>query len=132
MTHPFPAQDFPPYFTAKELCCKHCGEGGMDPAFMDVIMSLRERLDFPFLITSGYRCKSHPVEVKKKTSGAHPTGRAIDIAVSHEHALRLLQSALNAGISRIGVAQKGTASKRFIHLDASTNPRHRSQAIWSY
>ena len=60
--------------------------------------------------------------------GAHATGKAIDIAVSGERALRVIELALAAGVKRIGVNQKG--AHRFIHLDVCDEKT--SPTIWSY
>ena len=53
---------------------------------------------------------------------------SIDIAVSGERALRLIELALAAGIKRIGANQKGAA--RSIHLDVCDDKT--SPAICSY
>jgi uncharacterized protein YcbK (DUF882 family) len=66
-------------------------------------------------ITSGYRSRTHPVEAKKLTTGAHVMGRAADVAVSGADALRLVVLAAEFGFTGIGVQQKG--ANRFIHLD---------------
>ena len=116
------------YFTEEELACQHCGVRNMDAHFMELMDDIRERAGFPFVVTSGYRCEDHPIEAKKSAPGAHTTGKAIDIAVSGEKALRLIELAQQAGIKRIGVNQKGGG--RFIHLDVCDD--RPSPAIWSY
>ena len=116
------------YFTEEELTCSHSGECKMDAHFMELMDDIRERAGFPFVVTSGYRSPDHPIEARKSAPGAHTTGKAIDIAVSGERALRLIEIAQQAGIKRIGVNQKG--SGRFIHLDVCDD--RPSPAIWSY
>lgn len=118
------------YFTEKELACQHCGEEGIDHEFMGVIEELREELGFPFVVTSGYRCAEHPIEKRKNSPGAHQSGRAIDIAVHGERAMKLIDAARAKGFKRIGVAQKGSLSSRFIHLDDCADKA--SPALWSY
>ena len=103
------------YFTEEEVVCKHCDESGMNPEFMRKVDVLRGKLDFPFKISSAYRCPQHPIEARKASPGAHASGRAIDIGESHKTAYRLLQGALRAGFTGIGVNQKGDS--RIIHLD---------------
>jgi zinc D-Ala-D-Ala carboxypeptidase len=117
------------YFTPEELQCSHCKKQGMDPLFMDMIVTLRERLRFPLIVTSGYRCPDHPAE--RGSAGAHTKGLAMDICVSGPRALKLIREALNMGFVGLGVSQKGPdLSKRFIHLDMWVEgPR---PAIWSY
>ena len=62
----------------------------MDPEFIHNLDTLRERVGFPFRITSGWRDATHPVEARKEKPGTHNQGIACDIAVSngferHEH-----------------------------------------------
>ena len=119
------------YFTNAELACSHCQESKMDSNFMEMIEDLREELGFPFIVTSAYRCPQHPVEARKKLSGAHSTGQAIDLAVKGEDAYRLLSGALRAGFTGIGVNQKGNS--RFVHLDNIESSEARPRPwIWSY
>ena len=106
------------YFYVDELTCQHCNAEGMDKEFMQKIEKLREEADFPFIVTSAYRCTEHPLEAVKSTVGAHTTGRAIDIAVRGRQAHRLLKLAMKAGFTGIGVQQKGNS--RFLHLDDMT------------
>ena len=104
------------YFTEDELKCSHCGESRMNESFMNKIEALRE----------------HPIEARKSSPGAHSTGHAIDIGVRGEKAYMLLDAAVQAGLTGIGINQKGS-SGRFIHLDdiegSRTQPR---PTIWSY
>ena len=119
------------YFTLKELQCSHCGASGMDKEFMRKIEALREKLGFPFPVNSAYRCLEHPIEAIKRTPGSHSTGHAMDIGVFGTTAYRLLEAALGAGFTGIGIAQKGT--NRFIHLDDIEPKTDRPRPwIWSY
>ena len=54
-----------PTFHPEEFACQHCGENGISELLLDKLQLLRTELDFPFKITSGYRCKDHPIEKKK-------------------------------------------------------------------
>lgn len=116
------------YFTALELACQHCGESNFDTDFLALLNSIREECNFPFIVTSAYRCEKHPLEARKERLGEHTTGKAIDIAVEHDKALKLLEVALRHGVERIGIQQKGKG--RFIHLGVSTD--FPSPALWSY
>lgn len=119
------------YFKEEELACQHCGEQGIDPVFMQKVDKLRDKMGFPFPITSAYRCAQHPIEARKASPGAHASGRAVDIGVSHGNAHKLLQGALEAGFTGIGVNQKG--GSRFIHLDDLADSEGRPRPhVWSY
>ena len=104
----------------------------MDANFMVRIEALREQLGFPFPVNSAYRCPDHPIEARKSKAGAHSTGQAIDIGVRGEKAHILLDAALQAGFTGIGINQKGS-NGRFIHLDDIENsPERPRPTVWSY
>lgn len=115
-------------FTLAELRCKHCNTLTADTRFfkfMDKVQLLRDKVGFPLIVTSAYRCPQHPEEVNKGSGGQHTIG-AIDLAVGYDEAFQVLKTALEMGFTGIGVSQKG--SSRFIHLDTrTTSPR-----VWSY
>jgi len=118
-------------FQEDEFRCSHSKKCHMDESFMNVLQSLRSAIDKPFVITSGYRDKTHPIEAKKATAGEHTLGKAADIACRGEVAYDIIKYAPLLGFTRIGVSQKG--DKRYIHLGIGTavdglpSPR-----IWSY
>jgi len=121
------------YFSDDELRCQcGCGELVFNADVRDTLNVMREKLGFPLPVTSGYRCPQHPIEAAKVANGrplgAHTTGRAVDVGVRGERAVRLIQSALEHGCVRIGVAQKGQEG-RFVHLDWCDD---RPTALWSY
>ena len=117
------------YFSQDELRCKcGCGEYKFDDEALDKLNSIRRDFGRPITVTSGYRCRKHPIEAVKATPGAHTEGKAVDLAVDRADALKLLKIALRHEVQRVGVNQKG--SSRFIHLDWSTDLP--SPTIWSY
>ncbi|WP_082095622.1 D-Ala-D-Ala carboxypeptidase family metallohydrolase [Photobacterium halotolerans] len=124
------------HFKPEEFACKcgHCGpESGlkMKPATMDKLQNTRSDMGIPFVITSGYRCRRHPVEARKSAPGAHNYGQAVDVSLSGEAALNLIGTAQLYGFTGIGVAQKGAG--RFIHLDDMASGQNRPRPwIWSY
>ncbi|MGX5217838.1 D-Ala-D-Ala carboxypeptidase family metallohydrolase [Pseudomonas segetis] len=123
-----------PNFSLAELRCKcgRCDSTGheMDNEFMERLQRLRTAYGKPMLLSSAYRCPSHPVEAKKAAPGEHCTGKAVDVAIRGPQALHLLQLAIETGFTRIGVSQKGTT--RFLHLGTSEDGRFPSPALWSY
>lgn len=111
------------YFSIDEFDCSHTGENKMNPAFLDRLDDLRERCGFPFVITSGYRSDTHPVEAEKTSPGMHSYGIAADIAVKDGIQRRkIVQEAMNRGFTAIGVAQG------FVHVD----DRIGSPVMWGY
>ena len=120
------------YFTRDELKCSYTGDEGMDVQFMQVVEEMREELGFPFRVTSAYRSPEHPIEKKKTRPGTHTTGCAIDINVYGHQAHAFIALALMKGIQRIGIAQKGPTSSRFIHIDDAQEDRFTKPTVWSY
>ena len=131
MSTPSPWQ----YFSVEELSCRcGCGLMNMDNVFMTKVVALRRELGWPFIVSSASRCSAHNQKVSNTgPNGPHTTGHAIDIVCSHEKALGLVSSALQHGITGLGVSQKGDVVKRFIHLDDLLPPKHSPRPnIWSY
>lgn len=118
-------------FSKEEFDCKHSGKNEMQHHFMSKLQALRTAYDKPIKISSGFRDKTHPIEAKKKTPGAHYSGQAADISCSHIDAYLILRLAFDLGFTGIGVKQKGRG--RFIHLDTiEDNENQPRPHVWSY
>lgn len=119
------------YFKREDFACK-CGkcENKIDDQLTASLDELRGRVGFPLIVSSGYRCPEHNQKVSSTgPNGPHTTGKAVDLAVSHDKAYFVLQQALRMGFTGIGVNGKGTG--RFIHLDALPESAGRPR-VWSY
>lgn len=118
-------------FKPAEVACK-CGCGALpSQEFMNDVQALRDMVGFPLQVTSGKRCPTHNNAVSRTGFDGPHTKDAIDFAVSHGQALKLVRCALLAGFTGIGVQQKGDG--RFIHLDKLPNePGQPRPTIWSY
>ena len=104
------------------------GEKYMDEIFVKKLDTLRSLLKVPLVITSGYRTPSYNKKIGGAPQSRHLKGHAADIAIAGEDAFKLVGLAYTLGFTGIGIQQKGTWDKRFIHLDLRpTEPR-----IWSY
>lgn len=119
------------YFTEQELSCPCCNENKFNERTLEKLNALREECDFPFVVTSAYRCEEYNRE--KGFTQTHATGRAIDIHATHERAHEIVTKARQFGFTGIGVAQKGPVKTRFIHIDDLPNSVSRPRPnIWSY
>lgn len=124
-----------PNFSYTEMSCKETGANDMQASFMDNLQQLRYVCGFPFIVSSGYRSTLHSREKGKDCPGAHTLGKAVDILVSGEDAFRLLSLAMrsDSGFFGIGIAQRGSHDKRFLHVDGLIDeagfPR---PFVWSY
>ncbi len=99
------------YFTTHEFDCPCCGESKMDIAFVMKLDNARGEAGTPFVITSGYRCVKHNLELGS-TSKNHTSGHAADIACTEgQKRIKILRGLIVAGFKRIGMR------KDFIHVD---------------
>lgn len=121
-----------PRFKPDEFTCRcGCGSNEMDAQFIDKLQSIRNEINYPMLVTSGYRCPDYNQEVSSTgPHGPHTTGKACDIAIAGNYTYRLLFAAFKAGMTGIGIKQKGSIASRFIHLDTLVTPPRPN--IWSY
>jgi len=110
-----------PNFSYEELACQHTGTMNLSKDFLIELQKLREAVDMPLTITSGYRCSEHPIEARKSTPGQHNKG-AVDIAAQGSSAVHILKVALDHGWTGIGINVPS-----FIHLDRREEP-----TIWKY
>lgn len=111
------------YFSTSEFDCQHTGENRMEQDFLSKLDSLRDYCGFPFVITSGYRSPSHPLEAVKEIPGTHAQGIAADIKITNSaHRYTIIKGALEHGFTGIGVAGD------FIHLDT----RGTLPVMWTY
>ncbi len=126
--HPLMAEDkqLTKNIKASEVWCKHCGEHGMKDEFVALLQEFRDFVDAPILITSGYRCKKHPVEASKKPGsvGRHTLGVAADITCPSMSLEQLYSRVKEFGkFQGVGVSRP----KNFIHCDTRPAP-----ARWYY
>lgn len=121
------------YFTEDELACQGTGECEMNEEFMEKLITLREEYNNPIIITSGYRHLAHNQSIGGAKNSPHLFGRAVDIKIGGQNALKILELALKHGMTGIGVKQRGTYEARFIHIDDMPQSEdHPRPWIWSY
>jgi len=112
------------FFRLEEFNCTHTNKNEMDHEFLVKLDELRERVGFPFIITSGYRDATHPAEARKAEpgTGTHCQGIAADIKVSNGfERMNIVHEAIKMGFS-IGVA------RTFVHVD----DRKTTPVMWTY
>ena len=122
-------------FSDAELRCKcGCGKNEMDVDFLIKLQAVRDELDRPMTVTSGYRCPKHNIAISatKSATGPHTTGHAVDIQCSGKEAHSLIELALGYGMSGVGIMQRGDHASRFLHLDDLLEGAGPRPWIWSY
>ena len=121
------------FFSDNELKCKGTNEIHMDEEFMEKLVAIRDKLNLPMIITSGYRSKEHNKAIGGAKNSPHLQGKAVDVACYGEKAYKIVQLALAEGFTGIGVKQKGAHGARFIHIDTmEVGPLVPRPWIWSY
>lgn len=130
------------HFTIEELACKcGCGRMEMDDEFMRHLVMIREFLDFPLSVSSGYRCPDHNAKVSSTgRTGPHTTGKAVDIRIFGDRVLRLIEAALYLNVldpgyrGGLGLMLHGDVAKRFVHLDTLTSEELGAPRpwVWTY
>ena len=106
----------PNFFSEEELACRHCGEHGVQPDALLRLNMLRLLVGHPLPLNSGYRCKEHPIEKKKKSPGHHEKGWAFDLAVYGEVRAKVLMYAGALGFTSFGIEGD------FLHIDCRPEP----------
>jgi len=120
-------------FTTNEMACSCCQKSDMDGDFMRILQSVRDEMQRPLKITSGYRCEKHNSKVSTTgRTGPHTHAKACDILISGADAMRLFTIAQRHGISGIGLSQKGPHNKRFCHIDSLTPEEGPRPTVWTY
>ena len=100
-------------FNLKEFQCPCCGSVKIDTGLVKRLQDLRDRIDKPIIITSGYRCPSQNIEVGGVNSSYHTKGLAVDITVDNMELEDLFIRAKKVGFKGIGVY----IASNFLHLD---------------
>lgn len=93
--------------------------------FVRKLDKLRDAVNRPLFITSGYRTPQHNEDIHGEENSAHLTGHAADIqTLTSPERYSLLECALRLGFRRIGIGSN------FIHIDDSIN--HDQDVCWTY
>jgi zinc D-Ala-D-Ala carboxypeptidase len=115
------------YFNRKEFACQYTGKNEISPELIDKLDELREACGFPFIITSGYRDSTHPIEAKKTKAGTHAQGIAADIKVNNGlQRFKIVEEAIKLGFTGIGVARS------FVHVDIRNPDDTTPYVMWTY
>ena len=106
-----------PYFTANEFASK---DGAITiiihKEMLDTLNKLREKLDRPIRITSGYRTPEHNLNVGGASRSLHLDGMAADIQVDGMTPDAVAIHAEMVGFRGIGIYRS------FTHVDVRTTP----------
>ena len=110
-----------PHFNLSEFACPCCHRVMLHPRLLAKLLALRDVLERPIHITSGYRCFAYNRKVGGVANSYHLIGLAADIKVKDINLIELLGYAEEVDFSGIGFYEK----KNFLHLDVRPTQRTR-------
>ncbi len=93
----------------------------LHPKLLAKLVELRNTLERPMYVTSGYRCFEHNQKVGRIVNSYHCIGLAAEIKVKDINLIELLEICENIDFARIGFYEK----KDFLHLDVRPAKRTR-------
>ena len=99
------------HFNLREFDCKCCGSVIIHPDLILKVEILRQLLDVPLVINSGYRCPVHNKAVKGDPRSLHMKGLACDISTQGINREKFLACARRIGFGGVGLYDS------FVHLD---------------
>ena len=110
-----------PHFNLSEFACPCCHKVMLHPRLLAKLVELRNILERPVYITSGYRCFVYNQKVGGVVNSYHLIGLAADIKVKNINLVKLLSYAEEIDFAGIGFYEK----KDFLHLDVRPTKRTR-------
>jgi uncharacterized protein YcbK (DUF882 family) len=110
-----------PHFNLSEFACPCCNLVMLHPKLLTKLVELRNYLERPVYITSGYRCFEYNRKVGGVVNSYHCIGLAADIKVKDINLITLLEICENIDFAGIGLYEK----KNFLHLDVRPTKRAR-------
>jgi len=96
------------------MCPCGCGKTRpIDPHFIYLLQSLRDKLNTPIYVTNGLRCLNYNKKIGGYFNSAHLFGRGADIRVPGMNIIKLAKEAKSVGFSRVGLYPYSN----FVHID---------------
>lgn len=119
-----------PNFNRNEFACLCCGLDDVSDDLLDALQSVRDILQSPMSISSGYRCPTHNAQIGSRKGSSHTKGLAADILVPSSTAgFSLMRAVMLSGkFQRIGFGQKGKSL--VMHLDVDKDKVQ--NVLWGY
>ena len=109
------------HFNLSEFACPCCNLVMLHPKLHAKLVELRNILERPVYITSGYRCSKYNRQIGGVLNSYHCIGLAADIKVKDINLITLLEICENIDFAGIGLYEK----KNFLHLDVRPTRRVR-------
>lgn len=111
-------------FSLLEISCKEGNEALYDYKLIEKLQKLRNKIDKPIHIVSGYRTINYNNKVGGSPNSQHLLGKAADVVIYHMDKDELKEIAIDMGFTGIGIYDG------FIHLDVRERPHIRGYSFW--
>ncbi|MCC5987294.1 MAG: DUF882 domain-containing protein [Pararhodobacter sp.] len=105
-------------FSPAEIACRGTGQLKLNPAAMDRLQALRDRLGKPMILRSAYRTPEHNRSVGGAPRSKHMEGIAFDVSMANHDRQAFIAAAEAVGFGGIGTYPRSN----FIHVDARQVP----------
>ena len=102
-----------PNFSPAEIACRGSGQLKLHPAALDTLQALRDRLNKPLIVNSGYRSPEHNRAVGGATRSKHMEGTAFDISMANHDPETFERAAREVGFLGFGTYPRSN----FMHVD---------------
>jgi uncharacterized protein YcbK (DUF882 family) len=107
------------HFKLSEFACKcsrcagklNCGPTSISPKLLEVLNKIREKINLPIIVNSGYRCPEHNKEIGGEANSQHMKGTAADIRWAGMNTTQAAKIAEECGADGIGTYDS------FVHVD---------------
>ncbi|MEA2021076.1 MAG: D-Ala-D-Ala carboxypeptidase family metallohydrolase [Candidatus Caldatribacteriota bacterium] len=109
------------HFRLSEFTCPCCNRVMLHPKLLGKLVELRDTLERPVYVNSGYRCAKYNQKIGGVVNSYHCIGLAADISVKDINLIELLEVCENINFNGIGFYEK----KNFLHLDVRPTRRAR-------
>lgn len=106
-------------FSTDELECSCCHKLIFDANLIRLLQRLRNYVNKPVNVTSGYRCEKHNDDVGGVKNSYHAQGKAADIYVDGMSVDDLAQLCILCGFMGVGLYRK----QKFVHVDVRDIPK---------
>ena len=124
-------------FNLKEFQCKGTGQVKIHEKLLELLQELRDTLEQPIIINSGYRSKEHNKKVGGAKRSQHLEGTAVDISLRNldmnakdlASRVQLIADDLGIGRNNLGLGYANT----FLHVDVrGLIDENSAPAEWNY
>ena len=123
-------------FNLKEFQCKSTGQVKIHEKLLELLQELRDTLDKPVIINSGYRSKKHNEKVGGAKRSQHLKGTAVDISLRNlDYSAKELSIFVKNVAEDIGVGAESLGlgyANTFLHVDVRGVEGYHAPAEWNY